>query len=31
VGCLSMEWIEMARDNDRRLALVKTVVSFRVP
>jgi hypothetical protein len=31
VGCGKMDWIELAQDRDRRLALVTTVINFRVP
>ena len=31
VGCLSMEWIELAQDRDTWQALVSTVMNFRVP
>jgi hypothetical protein len=31
VGCGSMDWIDVAQDRDRRQALVKEVMNFRVP
>ena len=31
VGCGGMDWIELARDGDRWLALVKAVMNLRVP
>jgi hypothetical protein len=31
VGCVSMEWIDLAEDSDRRRALVNTVMKLRVP
>ena len=31
VGCGSMDWIELAKDRDRRWALVNGVVNLQVP
>ena len=31
VGCGSMDWIELARDKDRRRALVNAVINLSVP
>ena len=31
VGCWCMDWIGLARDRDRWLALVKAVMNLRVP
>ena len=31
VGCGGMDWIDVAGDSDRWLALVNAVMSFRVP
>jgi hypothetical protein len=31
IGCRGMDWIELAQDNDRWLALVIAVMRFRVP
>jgi hypothetical protein len=31
VGCGGMDWIGLAQDRDRRWALVKPVMNFRVP
>ena len=29
--CGAMDWIELAQDRDKRLALVKAVMNLRVP
>jgi hypothetical protein len=31
VGCGGMNWVDLAQDRDRQLALVKEVMSIRVP
>jgi hypothetical protein len=31
VGCGSMDWMELAQDRDRWLALVSVVMDLRVP
>jgi hypothetical protein len=31
VGCLDMDWIELAQDRDRWRALEKVVMNLRVP
>jgi len=31
MGCRGIDWIELAQDNDRWLALVIAVMRFRVP
>ena len=31
VGCVGMDWIELAQDSDRWPALVNTVMNLRVP
>jgi hypothetical protein len=31
MGCEGMDWIDVARDRDRWLALVKVVINLRVP
>jgi hypothetical protein len=30
-GCMGMDWIKLAQDRDRWLALVNTVMNLRVP
>jgi hypothetical protein len=31
LGCVDMDWIELAQDRDRWLALLDTVMNLRVP
>jgi hypothetical protein len=31
VGCVGMDWIDLAQGRDRREALVSAVMNFRVP
>jgi hypothetical protein len=31
VGCVVMDWINLAQDRDRRWALVQVVMNLRVP
>jgi hypothetical protein len=31
VGCVGMEWLDLAQDKDRLLARVNAVMNFRVP
>jgi hypothetical protein len=31
IGCDGMDWIELAQDRDRWMALVNTVMKLRVP
>jgi hypothetical protein len=31
IGCVGMDWIDLAHDRDQRRALVSTVMNFRVP
>jgi len=31
VGCVGMDWIDLAQDRDRRWALVNAVMNLRVP
>jgi len=31
LGCRGMDWIELAKDRDRRRALVKAVMNLRIP
>jgi len=31
VGCESMDWIELAQDRNRWMALVNAVMNYRIP